>query len=194
MASGGDRSHRYVFAAHTTHLATDESDFFNYGFDEFTWVQYCLKQKTMRESVQGLRQESKQFEAMLGGPPAPAMPQQPGMAGMSGMPGMGDMPPEMMNAMFAQMQAQGVNDPSQLDFNSVMQNMGMMGMMPGMPGQQQSQQGFGQQGGATPQPPQPQGYGQPEDFTGFSEQQINMYKQQQQGGFGNRRGRGRGRY
>ncbi|KAF2152409.1 Fip1-domain-containing protein [Myriangium duriaei CBS 260.36] len=180
---------------------TDPTDFFNYGFDEFTWVQYCLKQNTMKESVAGLKNDTKQFEAMLSGQP------QQNMGGMPSMPGMPDMGPDMMNAMFSTMQAQGISDPSQLDFNSFMQQMQQMGGgmpgMPGMPGgfgqnQQHGQGNFsgGQgYGGGTPQPQQ-QGMQQPQNYDGFSPQQIAMLQQQQGGGGGGGgggRGRGRGR-
>ncbi|KAF4554742.1 Pre-mRNA polyadenylation factor fip1-like protein [Elsinoe fawcettii] len=180
---------------------TDPTDFFNYGFDEFTWVQYCMKQKEMREQVSGLKNEHKQFEAMFGGGQAPAMPAMPSM------PGMPDMNPEMMNQMMAGMQAQGM-DPSQMNFESFMQQMQQMGM-PGMPGMagmggnfggqnmqhQSSNQGYNQQhgqgyGGGTPQPQQ-QGFNAPQNLEGFSQQQIAMLQQQQGGGGG--RGRGRGR-
>ncbi|GAB7355926.1 hypothetical protein MBLNU459_g6568t1 [Dothideomycetes sp. NU459] len=120
---------------------TDQTDFFNYGFDEFTWTQYCMRQQTMASSINAQKQETKQFEMMLAGnmPPAAAAPgpgAAPGAMPM-GMPGMADMPPDMMNAMMSSMQAQGLTDPSQLDFGTFMQQMQSMGMpgMPGMPGQ-----------------------------------------------------------
>ncbi|KAL1303528.1 hypothetical protein AAFC00_006903 [Neodothiora populina] len=114
---------------------TDQTDYFNYGFDEFTWTQYCLRQQNMTSAINAQKQETKQFEMMLANQPgaAAAAPQgQPAMP--MGMPGMPDMPPDMMNAMFASMSAQGVNDPSQLDFASFMHQMQSMGGMPGMPG------------------------------------------------------------
>ncbi|TKX22021.1 Fip1 motif-containing protein [Elsinoe australis] len=202
---------------------TDPTDFFNYGFDEFTWVQYCMKQKEMRDTVGGLKNEHKQFEAMFGGGQQQAMPAMPSM------PGMPDMNPEMMNSMMANMQAQGM-DPNQMDFNAFMQQMQQMGM-PGMPGggggagfgqgqqnqgqgfgnfggqnmqHQNSNQGYGQQHGQSPFPgnqgfgggtpqPQQQGMGQPPNFEGYSPQQIAMLQQQGGGGGGGGRGRGRGR-
>ncbi|KAG8628153.1 hypothetical protein KVT40_004026 [Elsinoe batatas] len=177
---------------------TDPTDFFNYGFDEFTWVQYCMKQKEMREQVSGLKNEHKQFEAMFGGGSGGGG----GMPPMPAMPGMPDMNPEMMTQMMSSMQAQGM-DPSQMDFGSFMQQMQQMGM-PGMPGMggmggnfggqnmqhQNSGQGYNQQQfqgnqgfvGGTPQSQQ--------NLEGYSPQQLAML-QQQQGGGG--RGRGRGR-
>ena len=106
---------------------TDVSDFFNYGFDEFTWTLYCLKQEKTRDQA---REDKALFNAgMMMGVEGPSLgetgaasmppnaPQQrlnlppvPGMPGMSGMPGVPDMPPEMQ-AMMAQM-ASGF-DPSQ---------------------------------------------------------------------------------
>jgi len=182
---------------------TDPTDYFNYGFDEFTWVQYCLKQKHMKESIGELKDETKQFEAMLSGqgqsavpsmptmpnmPNMPNMPGMPGMGGMGGMPGMPDMNPEMMNAMFNSMQAQGLSDPSQLDFGAFMQQMqqmggnmpGMSGMpnmsgMSGMPGMPGMQGGFGpgqhnaQFGNNFGMPAQGQGFGGPQN--GFPPQQ-----------------------
>lgn len=159
---------------------TDPTDFFNYGFDEFTWVQYCLKQKQMRESITGMKSETKQFEAMLGGQPAQGMPAMPSM------PGMPDMPPEMLAAMFGNMQANG-GDPSQMDFGAMMQQMGGMPGMPGPGGQfggMPPGPGFNP-GGATPQ------QSANDDFGNTGDQRDGMFRQQ--GGY-NRRGRGRGRY
>ncbi|KAI9801826.1 MAG: hypothetical protein M1825_003199 [Sarcosagium campestre] len=143
---------------------TDVSDFFNYGFDEFTWTLYCLKQDKMREQSQG---DKKEFASgmmmgmdgtqigMPGIPAAPANGAQAAMA-MPQMPGMGDMPPEMQ-AMMAQMMASGM-DPSQMDPS-------MFGLPPpgpvqgGANGQAQGfgvgQQGFGGQG----QTQQPMNFG-----------------------------------
>ncbi len=76
---------------------TDVSDFFNYGFDEFTWTLYCLKQDKTRAQVQ---EDKKDFTSGMmgadgagvsggsgiGGMPPFAMPGMPGMPGVSGMP------------------------------------------------------------------------------------------------------------
>jgi len=124
---------------------TDPTDFFNYGFDEFTWVQYCLRQQQMRDSVSGLKSESKQFEAMLSGQMPPGAAPPPAVGGMPMMPGMPDPNnPDMMNAMMNMMQAQGLTDPSQMDFNAFMQQMGGMQGMPGMPGAPSGPGQFGQ--------------------------------------------------
>jgi pre-mRNA 3'-end-processing factor FIP1 len=111
---------------------TDVSDYFNYGFDEFTWTLYCLKQEKNREQAQ---EEKTQFNSMmmgvdnggggsaagLPGLPTPSVPgaaangggAQPGALNLPAVPGgMPDLPPEMQ-AMMAQMLASGM-DPSQL--------------------------------------------------------------------------------
>lgn len=158
---------------------TDPTDFFNYGFDEQTWVAYCLRQKSMREEGASLKEEFKQFQAM-------------GMPGLPAMGGMGDgseMTPEMFNAMFASMQAQGMTDPSQMDFSMFQQMQQMQQQMGGgfgQNGQQDQNQFMAQQGQG--QFGNQQGGG----YDGFSPQQMNIMQQQQhhQGGG---RGRGRGR-
>ncbi|KAF2273508.1 Fip1-domain-containing protein [Westerdykella ornata] len=58
----------------------DQSDYFNYGFDEFTWVGYCEKQKIMAEARETMSNETAQLQSMFGG-------MIPGMVGMPGMPG-----------------------------------------------------------------------------------------------------------
>lgn len=202
---------------------TDQTDFFNYGFDEFTWTQYCLRQQNMASTIDNQKAETKQFEMMLtgGGMPGQAAPPGPqaaapsgpmgmGMPGM-GMPGMPDMNPENMAAFASVLQSQGI-DPSQLDFNTFMQHYqqaSMGGGQGGYGGQsmqpQQSNQGYGgqqqqsfqQQGpgfrGSTPQPGQQGQQAQGQGFDGYSQQQIAMM--QGQGGIpsGPSGGVGRGR-
>ena len=194
-------------------------DYFNYGFDEFTWTQYCLRQQSVTSAINAQKQETKQFEMMLAGQSGPTGPgpQAGPMAGM-GMPAMSDMPPEMMNAMFATMSAQGLNDPSQLDFGTIMQQMQGMGGMPGQGGptgpanqagyggqsmqQQMPNQGYGAQQHGQTYPhqqqgaqgfgagtPQSQPQGQPPaGFEGYSPQQLAMM----QGGNGPPQGPGGG--
>lgn len=161
--------------SHTTDLAehdkpwrrpgADPSDYFNYGFDEFTWTTYTLKQKTMADTLAAQKAETAKFELLFGGGapsgpsmPAPAALAQPAFstshppagpanagaamggpmaaamgAGMPGMPGSD----EMMQTMMQQMMAQGINDPTQLDFGAFMQGMQQMqgpGQGPGMGG------------------------------------------------------------
>jgi pre-mRNA 3'-end-processing factor FIP1 len=158
---------------------TDQTDFFNYGFDEFTWTQYCLRQQNMASTINNQKAETKQFEMMLtgGGMPGQAAPAGPqaappggpmgmGMPGM-GMPGMPDMNPENMAAFASVLQSQGI-DPSQLDFNTFMQHY------------QQASMGGGQ-GGYGGQSMQPQQQNQ-----GYGGQQQQSF--QQQGGPGFRGG------
>lgn len=195
--------HEIVAQPANTHL-----DFFNYGFDEFTWTQYCLKQQTMASGINAMKQETKQFEMMLAGgmPPTAAAPAPPapGPMGM-GAPGGADMPPEMAGAMMTLMQQRGLSDPTQLDFGDVWQFMQSSGGMPGMPGMpgaggsggygaqsmqhQGSQQAFGgQQHGQSSYPHQQQsnqGYGggtpQPQNQ---GQQNFSQHNQaQQQPGF-----------
>ncbi|THY76333.1 hypothetical protein D6C86_05507 [Aureobasidium pullulans] len=142
---------------------TDQTDFFNYGFDEFTWTQYCLRQQNMASTINNQKAETKQFEMMLtgGGMPGQAAPAGPqaappgGPMGMGmpamGMPGMPDMNPDNMAAFASVLQSQGI-DPSQLDFNTFMQHYqqaSMGGGQGGYGGQsmqpQQSNQGYGGQ-------------------------------------------------
>ncbi|EJT78158.1 hypothetical protein GGTG_03260 [Gaeumannomyces tritici R3-111a-1] len=177
---------------------TDISDYFNYGFDEFSWTVYAQKQTQLRAeySQEAMSQNSKkmmeEFNSMmmLGGmPPGMAMAGMPGAAGgaqggaagMGGaMAGMDGMPPEMQQ-MMQQMMASGM-DPSQMDPSAMFAAMqggaggGAAGAGGGgQGGQNQNFGGAGFGGG------QGQGYG-------YDQQQQNMGGGGR-GGFG---GRGRG--
>ncbi|KAJ5256860.1 hypothetical protein N7478_012964 [Penicillium angulare] len=163
---------------------SDISDYFNYGFDEFTWVSYCLKQQEVRKEVGDQRRQMDDMQSFLGmgmppmpgGPPpgGPGAPG-PGAPAMPGMPGMPDMSPDMMQQMLQGMMAQGI-DPSNMDPMTFMQSaQAMMGGQPG--GGPQGQQGFGGQ-------PQGQGFGQP------PQGQMGYGGYDQRGNYG---GRGRGR-
>ncbi len=170
---------------------TDQTDFFNYGFDEYTWAQYCLRQQSMSNTISDQKKQDEEMKAMFGG----------GGAG-------GGMPTDMPSM-------SGVPSPEELQF---MQMMMSGGQMPGMPGGQQGQQGgpnFGQQGGgfgqntASPHPQSGQGFQPPQgpahqgqqgdqggfpppNMDGYSPQQLAIM--QQQGGMGGQGGgRGRGR-
>ena len=154
---------------------SDISDYFNYGFDEFTWASYVLKQQELRREVGDQRKQlddmqnfmSMGMPPMPGGPP-PGPGPGPGGAppGMPPMPGMPEMSPDIMQGMLTGMMSQGL-DPSSMDPMSFMQHaQAMMGPQPGAA--QPQAQGFGGQGGHQ------MGYG------GYD----------QRGGFG---GRGRGR-
>lgn len=154
---------------------TDITDFFNYGFDEYTWTQYCAKQRDLSNTITGLKEEDAKMKSMLGG--------------MEG--GMPD-----MNAMMQMMMGGGMNmDPSKMDFSQMM-GMGMpAGQGQGMPG---FQPGFGQQNSASPAPPNGQGFQPP---TGPAAQGMDfnggMAQPEQQGQMGGGRGRnrrGRGYY
>ncbi|MCJ1451575.1 cleavage polyadenylation factor subunit fip1 [Mycoblastus sanguinarius] len=140
---------------------TDMTDYFNYGFDEFTWASYCLKQSTLRKEVTDSKKQMEDMQSFLSMPGGmPAMPGIPGapagaQTGMPAMGGPGDMPPEMQQ-MFTQMMSQGI-DPTQMDPAAFMQMMqGGQGAASGDPSQGFSGgQGFGQQG----QNQQQMGYG-----------------------------------
>ncbi|KAI4181445.1 MAG: hypothetical protein L6R41_006618 [Letrouitia leprolyta] len=137
---------------------TDMSDYFNYGFDEFTWASYCLKQENLRKEVADTKkqmEEMQNFMNMPGGmPPMPGMPASSGtQGGMPPMPGMEGIPPEVQQ-MLQTMISQGM-DPTQVSPEMMMQ------MMSGQGGGNQSQgQNFGADGGQNfGQRGQNQGYG-----------------------------------
>ncbi|KAI1822295.1 Fip1 motif-domain-containing protein [Xylaria intraflava] len=132
---------------------TDLSDYFNYGFDEFTWALYAAKQDNVRAeySQDAIAQNNKKMMEemqmmMMGG-----MPTMGGAAAAgsmaTGMPGMDGMPPEFQ-AMMQQMMASGM-DPSQMDLSAMtamfsgMQNLGGGGPA----GQSGQNQNFGGSGG-----------------------------------------------
>ena len=138
-----------------------QTDYFNYGFDEFTWTTYCIRQKTMTSTLTDQKSQTANFETFFGLPPtnpaittntsstpsnAPTGAAAAAAAAAMPMPSEG----EMMQIM-QQMMAQGITDPSQLDMNTFMQ---MMGGMPGMPGSGGAQGApAAQQQGGVPQGP-----------------------------------------
>ncbi|KAB8079319.1 hypothetical protein BDV29DRAFT_187287 [Aspergillus leporis] len=138
---------------------SDISDYFNYGFDEFTWASYVLKQQELRKEVGDQKRQLDDMQSFLtmGLPPMPGGPQ-PGPGGpggapppMPGMPGIPDMSPDMMQGMLSSMMAQGL-DPSSMDPMSFMQHaQAMMGGQSGAGGGQQGQPGYGNQGGGQSQ-------------------------------------------
>ncbi|KAJ9195160.1 hypothetical protein DTO164E3_6921 [Paecilomyces variotii] len=170
---------------------TDLTDYFNYGFDEFTWASYCLKQQELRKEVGDQRKQLEDMQAFLmggipglpGAPPGAPGPQ-PGPAppGMPGLPGMPEMSPDMMQGMLAGMMSQGL-DPASMDPMSFMQHAQAMmgGSQPGAAGGQPGPGGFGGQS-------QPQGFG----GQGGGQQQMGYGGYDQRGGFGGGRGRGGG--
>ncbi|EXJ55404.1 hypothetical protein A1O7_08331 [Cladophialophora yegresii CBS 114405] len=125
----------------------DITDYFNYGFDEFTWASYCLKQQQMPKEVKEITQHAEQMKAFVEGIPGgggggmPGMPPMPsGPSGGPGGPGdmsgaMPGMPSEaQMQQMFAAMASQGL-DPGSMDPGQFMQFMAGPGaaMMGGAP-------------------------------------------------------------
>ena len=142
------------------------TDYFNYGFDEFTWALYASKQEALRSeySQDKIAQNNKKmFEdmnmmmAMTG---MPGMPGMPAGAGANQIPGMEGIPPEMQ-AIMQQMMAQGI-DPSQMDpatmFASMQNGQGGAGGTGGAQGSNQNQ-GFGGQQGFGQGQNQQMGYG-----------------------------------
>ncbi|KAI2619134.1 Fip1 motif-domain-containing protein [Hypoxylon sp. NC1633] len=133
---------------------TDLSDYFNYGFDEFTWTLYAAKQDNVRNeySSDAIAQNNKK---MLEDMQMMMMSGMPGMGGggaggtMASIPGMDGMTPEMQ-AMMQQMMAAGL-DPSQMDPSAMfagMQNTASSAAG-GQAGQNQSFGGPGQGFGGT---------------------------------------------
>ncbi|KAK2624543.1 hypothetical protein QTJ16_006493 [Diplocarpon rosae] len=127
---------------------TDVSDYFNYGFDEFTWALYASKQETVRSEVSASNPK-KMLEDMMMMTMMPGMV--PGAAGGAGMPGMEGLTPEMMQQMQTMMA--GGMDPSQMD-PSAMFGQGGAGGAQGNQGfvgqgfgQGQNQYGYDQSGG-----------------------------------------------
>jgi pre-mRNA 3'-end-processing factor FIP1 len=143
---------------------SDVTDFFNYGFDEFTWASYCLKQQQMPKEISEIKAQAdfmKSFvEGIPGGgvPGMPGVPTGPAAQGLNGgMPGMAGMPNEAeMQQKFMGMVERGI-DPSSMNPEQFMQQM----MMDGGNGPAFGAQGpnFGpMQGGGQHQPAQ-MGYG-----------------------------------
>lgn len=124
------------------------TDYFNYGFDEFTWASYCLKQDTLRKDVADSKKQMEDMQNFLAMPGTlPTLPGQPGgsLTNMTSIAGSGDIPPEMQQ-MMSQMLAQGF-DPSQMDPGMFMQQMMQGGQngASGTQGQNFGSQSFGQQ-------------------------------------------------
>ena len=92
---------------------TDQTDYFNYGFDEYTWTTYCIKQRGVRAQIEEQKvadeQSKEQMKALLGmGDASGANPM--------GMPPMGGGMPDM-DQMMQRMIASGKNP---MDFNQFM--------------------------------------------------------------------------
>lgn len=166
---------------------TDLSDYFNYGFDEFTWALYAQKQEALRGeyNADAIQMSNKKMiedmtsMMMMGGMPAMPGGAPPGAAAAAGavagggQPGMEGVSPEQLQAMMQHMMASGM-DPSQMDMSTMAGMFGGAGAGPGA-GQGGQGQGFGGGFGG-----QGQGYGYEQQMGGG-------------GGGGGRGGRGRGR-
>ncbi|KAG5437486.1 hypothetical protein PCANB_000914 [Pneumocystis canis] len=99
----------------------DITDYFNYGFDEFTWTAYCAKQTGIREEF--MPQKFMQMMEQMSGADmmsmAPNMQVMMAAGGFPGMQGISGMHPEMMPMMRMGMS----------DMTGFMMNMGQMGQM-----------------------------------------------------------------
>ena len=140
---------------------SDITDYFNYGFDEFTWASYCLKQQQIRKDITETKNQFEGWKTAMDS--FPGMPPAPGAAGApAGMPSMTGMPSDAeMQQFMGAMMSQGL-DPSAMatmDQNQFMQMM-MNGGGPGgaalggqgagfggPPGGQQQQGAYGGGGG-----------------------------------------------
>ncbi|KAK9471448.1 Fip1 motif-domain-containing protein [Dipodascopsis tothii] len=105
----------------------DVTDYFNFGFDEFTWSAYCAKQDRLRTDFEPGKVLAQMMMSMNGGPqPGAGMTPEMMEAFNSGSGGSGgDMDMYAAAAAAAMMGGQG---QSMFPFN------GMMPGMPGMPG------------------------------------------------------------
>lgn len=133
---------------------TDISDYFNYGFDEFTWALYAAKQESVRGEF-GADTFAVNNKKMMDDFNSMMMMGGMGMGGNNnnsgaapGPGGMDGMPPEMQQ-MMQQMMASGM-DPSQMDMsqmNSMFAGMQNGGGAGGAPAQGGAGQNFGGGGG-----------------------------------------------
>ncbi|KAF4976249.1 hypothetical protein FZEAL_7056 [Fusarium zealandicum] len=165
---------------------TDISDYFNYGFDEFTWALYASKQETVRSEfgadvfAQNNKKMMEEFNMMMMG--GMGMPGGGSGGSAGGMPGMDNMAPEMQQ-MMQQMMASGM-DPSQMDPSQM--NAMFAGMQnAGGAGGQGAQGGQGGNFGG--------GFGGNQGFSGYEQNMSGGGGGGGRGGFGGGRGR-RGRW
>ncbi|KAL2070600.1 hypothetical protein VTL71DRAFT_13626 [Oculimacula yallundae] len=153
---------------------TDISDYFNYGFDEFTWALYASKQDSVRSEFSPEKMAANQKKMLDDMNMMMSMGAMPGMipgAAGGAMPGMEGMTPEMLQQM-QQMMGAGM-DPSQMD-------PAMFG--PGGAGGAQGGQNFGGQG-----------FGQGQNQYGYDQGMANSGDNRNRGGnFGRGRGGRRG--
>lgn len=183
---------------------SDITDYFNYGFDEFTWASYCIKQQEVRKDVVDQKKQLEDMQAFLGmpggglpgmpgAPPVPVPGQAPtnpsmgpsggtpgppqGAGPPNGMPGMPGGIPEMSQDMMQGMLANMMAqglDPSSMDPMVFMQH--AQAMMGG------SQPGAGPQGGQAGFAGQAQG--QPYGVQGPGQPQMGFGGYDQRGNFG----------
>lgn len=168
---------------------TDISDYFNYGFDEFTWALYAAKQESIRGEfgadafAVNNKKMMEDFNMMMmggmgmqgGGGAGAGGGGGSGGGAAAGMPGMDGIPPEMQ-AMMQQMMASGM-DPSQMDPSQMAAMFSGMQNAGGSAGAQGSQgQNFGGGFGGN------QGFGYDQGMAGGGSGR---------GGFGGRGRRGR---
>lgn len=118
----------------------DITDYFNYGFDEFTWASYCLKKQNMPKEIKAINQETEQIKAFMDQMPGtmpgmPSMPQNAPQGPTPAVPEMAGMPNQSeMQQMMEFFKSQGI-DPMQMDptqmSSMMMMGMGGQGMQPG---------------------------------------------------------------
>ncbi|KAF7502418.1 hypothetical protein GJ744_005837 [Endocarpon pusillum] len=161
---------------------SDITDYFNYGFDEFTWASYCFKRQQTPKEISEIKAQADFMKSFVEGIPGGAAPGIAAGAATQGagaaMPGMPGMPSEAeMQQRFMSMMERGI-DPSSMNLEQFMQQM-MMGGGQGFAGQGQAFAGM--PGGGQQQQPQMAFGGGAGGGAGFD----------QGGSFGKGRGRGR---
>ncbi|KAI9890921.1 MAG: hypothetical protein M1814_003420 [Vezdaea aestivalis] len=176
---------------------SDVTDFFNYGFDEFSWASYCLRHDKMKSDIQEEKSRMQEMNMMMnmggmGMPGMPGVPTGPGAGaqadmGLSQMAGMPDMPAGMQEMMNQYLRAGGT--PNQMDPAAMYAAMQQSGAAPSGPAASTaSNQGQAYAGAA-------QGFGQNQQQMGFGYDQNMMGNNEggrnRQGNFGNRGRSGR---
>jgi pre-mRNA 3'-end-processing factor FIP1 len=161
---------------------TDISDYFNYGFDEFTWALYAAKQESMRGEFNSdafsagnkkfMDEMANMANMMMGGMGMPGAAAGAGTGAMQSMPGMEGMPPEMQQ-MMQQMMASGM-DPNMDPSAMAAMFAGMQNPANNAAAQAGQTQNFGQ------------GFGGNQGQYGYDQQAMGGGR----GGFGGGRGRG----
>ncbi|KAK2746991.1 cleavage polyadenylation factor subunit fip1 [Myotisia sp. PD_48] len=112
---------------------SDINDYFNYGFDEFTWASYCLKQQGLRKDVDDQKKQLEDMQAFLGLPGAlPGLPGVPAPPQMPGMPVPGSGPGQGPGVGAVSGAGRGAPGPGPVPQGAGPPN-AMPGMPPGMP-------------------------------------------------------------